>query len=74
MHPPLTQKPRLLVLASTYPRWRDDHEPGFVHELAKRQTDRFDVTVLTSSAPGAATHEHNDGVEVVRYRYAPRPL
>jgi len=72
--PPLTRKPRLLVLASTYPRWRDDHEPGFVHELAKRQVDRFDVTVLTSSAPGTAKHEHNDGVEVIRYRYAPRPL
>jgi glycosyltransferase involved in cell wall biosynthesis len=67
-------KPRLLVLASTYPRWPNDHEPGFVHQLAKRQVDRFDVTVLTSSAPGAARHERSDGVEVIRYRYAPRPL
>ena len=29
-------KPALLVLASTYPRWRNDPEPGFVHELSKR--------------------------------------
>lgn len=70
----VTHRPRLLVLASTYPRWPNDHEPGFVHELAKRQVDRFDVTVLTSSAPGAARHERNDGVDVIRYRYAPRPL
>ena len=71
---PRANKPRLLVLASTYPRWLDDHEPGFVHELAKRQVERFEVTVLTSSAPGAALHERIDGVEVIRYRYAPRTM
>jgi hypothetical protein len=65
-------RPKLLVLASTYPRWAGDHEPGFVHELACRLLDQFDVLVLTSHAPGASTHEWFDGVEVVRYRYAPR--
>ena len=67
-------RPRLLVLASTYPRWANDHEPGFVHELAKRLVDRFDVTVLCPHAPGAATRELLDGVTVVRYRYAPVSL
>lgn len=62
---------KLLVLASTYPRWPDDHEPGFVHELAKRLTDDFDVTVLCPHSPGAKTEEIMDGVRVVRYRYAP---
>ncbi|MGD8842897.1 MAG: glycosyltransferase, partial [Gammaproteobacteria bacterium] len=65
-------RPRLLVLASTYPRWAGDHEPGFVHELARRLLDRFEVLVLTSRAPGASEHEWLDGVEVFRYRYAPR--
>lgn len=65
---------RLLVLASTYPRWTGDHEPGFVHELSKRLTDIFDVTVLCPHAPGSLTHENLDDVEVVRYRYAPRQL
>lgn len=64
-------KPRLLVLASTYPRWAGDPEPGFVHELSKRLASRFDVTVLCPHAPGARTHEQLDGVNVVRYRYAP---
>lgn len=68
------RKPSLLVLASTYPRWRDDHEPGFVHELSRRLVDRFEVTVLTSSAAGALTNERMDGVRIVRYRYAPRAL
>lgn len=67
-------KPRLLVLASTYPRWIGDPEPGFVHELAKRLLDKFDVTVLCPHASGAATRELMEGVTVVRYRYAPEQL
>lgn len=63
--------PRLLVLASTYPRWRDDHEPGFVHELSKRLTKLYDVTVVTPHARDARSEEDMDGVRVVRYRYAP---
>ena len=64
-------KPGLLVLASTYPRWAADPEPGFVHELSKRFVERFRVIVLCPHAAGAATHETLDGVEVIRYRYAP---
>lgn len=63
-----------MVLASTYPRWAGDHEPGFVHELSKRLTDRFRVTVLCPHAEGASTGERLDGVDVVRYRYAPQRL
>jgi glycosyltransferase involved in cell wall biosynthesis len=65
-------QPRLLVLASTYPRWPGDPEPGFVHELARRLTGDFDVTVLGPHASGAPTRERMDGVDVVRYRYAPQ--
>src|ERR1700735_2418201 len=61
----------LLVLASTYPRWRGDPEPGFVHELAKRLTDQFHVIAIVPAAPGAAAREILDDVEVIRYRYAP---
>jgi Glycosyltransferase len=68
------QRPRLLVLASTYPRWANDHEPGFVHALSKRLAERFEVVVLCPHAPGAATTEALDGVLVTRYRYAPAPL
>lgn len=67
-------KPVLLVLASTYPRWQGDPEPGFVHELARRCTGDFDVIALVPGAPGALACERLDGVEVVRYRYAPRRL
>ena len=62
---------KLLVLASTYPRWEGDPEPGFVHELAKRLTTPFKVRVLCPHAWNAAAQEMLEGVEVVRYRYAP---
>lgn len=71
---PRPPRKQLLVLASTYPRWRGDHEPGFVHQLARRMTGKFDVTVLCPHAPGAKALETMDGVNVIRYRYAPERL
>lgn len=68
------EKPKLLVLASTYPRWAGDHEPGFVHELCRRLTDRFDVFFLGPHAPGASRNETLDGVKIRRFRYAPAAL
>lgn len=67
-------RPGLLVLSSTYPRWAGDHEPGFVHELCRRLQQWFDVTVVTSHSPGSKTRERLDGVEVLRYRYAPKSM
>jgi glycosyltransferase involved in cell wall biosynthesis len=72
--PDASGKPRLLVLASTYPRWKDDPEPGFVHELAKRLADTFEVSVICPSASGAVREELMDGVSILRYRYAPARL
>jgi glycosyltransferase involved in cell wall biosynthesis len=71
---PERAKPRLLVLASTYPRWKGDHEPGFVHELSRRLVTRFEVTVLTPDAAVSDGLDRMDGVRVVRFRYAPRRL
>lgn len=67
-----SQRPSLLVLASTYPRWRGDPEPGFVHELCRRLASRYDVIALVPDAPGADPNGMLDGVQVVRFRYAPR--
>lgn len=65
---------RLLVLASTYPRWAGDPEPGFVHELSKRLTGQFEVSVLCPHAKDAPPEEVMDGVNVRRFRYAPSNL
>lgn len=65
---------RLLVLASTYPRWRGDTEPGFVHELSRRLATAFEVTVIAPHYPGAKREETLDAVRVIRFRYAPQAL
>lgn len=62
--------PRLLVLSSTYPRWKDDPEPGFVHELARRLTRDFEVHVVCPHSRLAKAAEKLDNVTVHRYRYA----
>lgn len=67
-------RPVVLVLASTYPRWANDVEPGFVHELSRRLVAGMDVIALVPDAPDAEPSGMLDGVEVIRYRYAPRRL
>ena len=65
------QKKKLLVTASTFPRWTGDTEPRFVLDLASYMTDEFDVTVLVPAVPGAEEREVLDGVKVIRYHYFP---
>lgn len=64
-----TQRKRLLVLTSTFPRWEGDNEPPFVFELCRRLGTDFDVWVLTPHAPGAKKRETMNGLTVVRFRY-----
>ena len=62
-------KPKLLVLTSTFPRWKDDTDPPFVFELSKRLTSDFDVMVLAPHYPGANREEEINGLKIYRYRY-----
>lgn len=62
--------PTLLCLTSTLPRWRGDTEPAFVHELNRRLSEQFRILALAPHAPGAATRETLEGVEIRRFRYA----
>lgn len=62
-------KYKILVLTSTFPRWRNDTDPPFVYELAKRLTANHQVTVLTPHYPGSSTKENMDGITIYRFRY-----
>ncbi len=66
-------KPKLIVVTSTFPRWKNDTDPPFVYELSKRLAYTFDVTIHTPHYPGAKTKEMMDGMEVQRFRYFPAP-
>lgn len=67
----LKEKPRIIVLASTYPRWANDTEPGFVAKLCQELSNQYDVHVLAPHYRGAKREETLDGVRIFRYRYAP---
>lgn len=63
--------PRLCVLTTTYPRDAADSCPPFVYELCQRLAKDFSITVITPAVAGACEGVWQ-GVEVVRYRYAPQ--
>ena len=64
-------KKKLLVLTTTYPRWRGDTEPAFVHYLSRGLQDAFEVHVLAPHTRNAKIMEMLDGVHVHRFRYLP---
>ncbi len=65
------ERKKLLVTASTFPRWEGDTEPRFVLDLCRYMTDKYDVTVLVPASPGAKEQEVLEGVKVIRYHYFP---
>lgn len=65
-------RPRLLVIASTYPARPGDGTPGFVRDLALREADHYDTVVLVPMVPGAPRDEVDGSLRVVRFRYFPR--
>ena len=67
-------KIKVLVLTSTFPRWHNDTEPGFVFELSRRLADRFNITLLAPRSPGAKDEEVMAGMRVKRFGYFFRPL
>lgn len=63
-------KRRILVLTSTFPRWKSDTEPGFVFELSKNLVrNGYSVDVIAPHAPGAKHFEELEGLRVYRYQY-----
>jgi colanic acid/amylovoran biosynthesis glycosyltransferase len=66
------RRPRLLVLASTFPARPDDGTPAFVRDLAVQQSAEFDTLVLVPRVPGAERTERVGNLTVRRFRYFPR--
>ena len=64
-------KKKLLVTASTFPRWEGDTEPRFVLDLCKALKVYFDITVLVPACPDAKKEELIEGIRVIRYHYFP---
>lgn len=59
----------ILVLTSTYSRWKDDTEPKFVDNLCQNMARGHRVHVVAPHAKGIPTSEVLDGIPVFRFRY-----
>ena len=68
----MNRRPRLLVMASTFPSSAEDGTPGFVRDLAVQESLEYDTIVLVPRVPGAARREESDGLVIRRFRYFPR--
>jgi N-acetyl-alpha-D-glucosaminyl L-malate synthase BshA len=61
---------KILVLTTTFPRWKDDTTPAFVYELSKRlQENGWEIVVLAPHHEGAKKIEIMDGMKVYRFPY-----
>ena len=68
----LPRRPRLLVIASTFPASAEDGTPAFVRDLAMREGVEFDTTVLVPRSGSAPRHEVIDNITVERFAYFPK--
>ena len=60
---------KVLILATTFPRWEGDREPAFVFELSRQLAKNVSLWVLVPGAPGAKPYEEIDGVRIIRFPY-----
>ena len=64
----------ILVITSTYPRHDEDYAVPWMRETHRRlASNGHKITVLAPTFKGLKSHDI-DGIEVVRFRYAPKPL
>lgn len=66
-------KKKLLVTASTFPRWANDTEPKFIYDLCMQLKKYYDVTALVPAALNAKSVEQMEGITVKRFQYFPIP-
>lgn len=59
----------VLVLTSTFPRWRNDSTPSFVFALSNLLAKKYNVIVLAPHAYKAAKNENMGNLKVIRFRY-----
>lgn len=59
----------IIEMASTFPRWEGDTEPGFVYAFCKRISSNYNVIALAPHYPGAKQKEDISKIKVYRFKY-----
>ncbi len=68
-------KKSLLIITSTFPRWKNDTDPPFVFELCKRLYNHdYDIDVLAPHCNNSNKFEVLESIKVYRYQYFFRKL
>lgn len=64
-------KIKILVTASTFPRFQNDSAPRFILDICKsiESNSNFECLVLSPHSEGSAVNEVLEGIKVKRYRY-----
>lgn len=62
-------KRNLLVVTSSFPRWKDDHTAQFLCELARRMAVEYNVFVLAPRVKNALSQETINGIPVERFKF-----
>lgn len=66
---------RMLVLTSSFPREENDYSAKWILELSKELNKRNNkIIALAPHTSNLKMHEHLDGIEVYRFKYAPKHL
>ncbi len=61
---------KVLVLTTTFPRWKNDSTTAFVYELSKRlRNEGMEIVVLAPHYEGAKFYEEMEGLKVYRFPY-----
>ena len=60
---------KILVIASTFPRWQNDSTPGFVYELSERLADKYKIIVLVPHHKNAKKKEIMGKLDIMRFVY-----
>jgi len=60
---------KVLVTATTFPRYKDDTEPSFVFELCKQMKKDYEQIALVPSSPVSEDEEEIEGIKIRRFRY-----
>ncbi len=60
---------KILVTATTFPRWQNDTTPSFVYELCEKLAAKYSITVLAPHHYGAKKKEHINNMEIRRFAY-----
>jgi glycosyltransferase involved in cell wall biosynthesis len=64
-----SEKIRVLVIATTFPRWKNDQEPRFVYDLCQNLPKEVDIHVLAPHAPTAKEQETWEKIKITRFPY-----